>query len=100
MSVLLLKKIIIGIVIAGIVIVGLVLGALQGKGKMQGDGSSKSYYPDGRLQEVGTIKSGKFNGTFKSYYPSGHLKLICNYKEGNKGRAEIYRAVLQGKRVE
>ena len=48
------------------------------------EGSSKLYYPSGKLASVATFKNGKVEGVQKDYYEDGKLKLEALYKNGNR----------------
>lgn len=47
-----------------------------------GDGLYLYYFPDGTVQDSGTVIGDSFIGNRKIYYESGHLKKTINYLEG------------------
>ena len=46
------------------------------------EGSSKLYYPSGKLASVATFKNGKVEGVQKDYYENGNLKRELPHKNG------------------
>lgn len=46
------------------------------------EGSSKLYYPSGKLASVATFKNGKVEGVQKDYYENGNLKREIPHKNG------------------
>ena len=55
------------------------------------DGSSKIYFPNGKLYSEATFQNGKQVGVQKDYYENGKVKIETTYKNGQKtGPAKIY----------
>lgn len=55
------------------------------------EGSSKLYYPSGKLASVATFKNGKVEGIQKDYYENGKLKVELPFKNGVvDGIAKVY----------
>ena len=55
------------------------------------EGSSKLYYPSGKLASVATFKNGKVEGVQKDYYENGKLKVELPFKNGIiEGIAKVY----------
>ena len=55
------------------------------------EGSSKLYYPSGKLASVATFKNGKVEGVQKDYYENGKLKVELSFKNGVvDGIAKVY----------
>lgn len=55
------------------------------------EGSSKLYYPSGKLASVATFKNGKVEGVQKDYYENGKLKVELPFKNGVvDGIAKVY----------
>ena len=55
------------------------------------EGSSKLYYPSGKLASVATFKNGKVEGLQKDYYENGKLKVELPFKNGVvDGIAKVY----------
>ena len=46
------------------------------------EGSSKLYYPSGKLASVATFKNGKVEGVQKDYYENGKIKREISHKNG------------------
>ena len=46
------------------------------------EGSSKLYYPSGKLASVATFKNGKVEGIQKDYYENGKIKREISHKNG------------------
>ena len=55
------------------------------------EGSSKLYYPSGKLASVATFKNGKVEWVQKDYYENGKLKVELPFKNGVvDGIAKVY----------
>ena len=55
------------------------------------EGSSKLYYPSGKLASVATFKNGKVEGLQKDYYENGKIKREISHKNGVvDGIAKVY----------
>ena len=55
------------------------------------EGSSKLYYPSGKLASVATFKNGKVEGIQKDYYKNGKLQVELPFKNGVvDGIAKVY----------
>lgn len=55
------------------------------------EGSSKLYYPSGKLASVATFKNGKVEGIQKDYYENGKIKREISHKNGVvDGIAKVY----------
>ena len=55
------------------------------------EGSSKLYYPSGKLASVATFKNGKVEGLQRDYYENGKLKVELPFKNGVvDGIAKVY----------
>ena len=55
------------------------------------EGSSKLYYPSGKLASVATFKNGKVEGLQRDYYENGKIKREISHKNGVvDGIAKVY----------
>ncbi|MEN7549850.1 hypothetical protein AAG747_18135 [Rapidithrix thailandica] len=57
----------------------------------KGDGSFKTYYDNGNVQDEFTIRFGKLDGLYKNYYETGELRNTAEMKDGMyHGKRKIF----------